>query len=443
MKLLFVIHQYFPECHSGTEQYCRAVAREATRRGDEVVVLSLDPWLDRENPMLGVVDEPYEGRPTLRMRNWWGLTPSEELRDHHNPLVARSFARVLEDVRPDAVHFFHLRRLAAELIDVAKQRGVRTVVNLMDFWWLCPRFTLLRSDGTLCEGPPDGGLGCVPCEFPQLAEPFAAADVAGASAAFARALSRTPFSGSAGARFAAVIRRKDTLLAHLERADAVVAPSRFLAGMYAKNGFPAERVHHVPYGLEPGRVPRAEVRRPRSPMRVAFAGVLSPWKGLDVLVRAVRMVDGPLELRVHGNADEPIFADYIARVRGSAGDDPRISFEGPFDHARIGAVLADTDLLVVPSLWYENTPLVVLEAFQAGVPVAVSALGGLTERVEPGVHGFHFPAGDAGALADLLRDLIAHPERISALDPRPTRTVADDYDAFLPLWLPTTTASAR
>lgn len=434
MKLLFVIHQYFPECHSGTEQYCRAMTREATRRGDEVVILSLDPWIGRDDPPLLLHDEPYEGIPVPRLRHWWGLSANDVLLDYHNPLVARRFAGVLDQVQPDAVHFFHLRRLAADCIDVVRERGLPALVNLMDFWYVCPRFTLQRTDGSLCTGPPDGGLGCVPCEFPDLDGAFTDPDVAPAARAFATALSRTPVARGVAARFAAVIRRKADLLERLARADAAIAPSRFLAETFVANGFPEERIVTVPYGLEEGRVRRLPVERPRSPLRLAFMGVLSPWKGADVLVRAVRAVEGPLELRVHGRTEEPMFQDYIGTVRELAAGDPRISFPGAFDHAQLESVLAETDLLVVPSLWYENTPLVVLEAFQAGVPVAVSALGGMTEGVEPGVNGFHFPPGDADALAALLRELLANPDRLRSLDPRPVRSIADNYDVLAPLW---------
>jgi glycosyltransferase involved in cell wall biosynthesis len=432
VKLLFVVHQFFPECHSGTEQYCRAVAREATRRGDEVVILSLDPWLDREAPLLRVVDEPYEGLAVPRLRHWWGLSANDVLLDYHNPIVARRFAQLLDAERPDAVHFFHLRRLGADLIDVAKDRGLRTVVNLMDFWFLCPRFTLLRRDGGLCEGPPDGGLGCLDCEFPDLAAAIAPARRE--AAALARGLGRPPHRAGPAARAVAVVRRRDELLARLGRADAIVAPSRFLAGMFVDNGLPAERLHVVPYGLEPGRVRRLPVERPRSPLRVAFAGVLSPWKAPDLLVRAALAVEGPLEVTIHGRTAEPMFQEYIDRTRALAADDPRIRFPGPFGHGDLDAVMAATDLLVVPSIWYENTPFVVLEAFEAGVPVAVSALGGMTELVEPGVNGFHFPAGDAEALAELLRTLLREPGRLRALDPRPVGRIADDYRAFAPLY---------
>jgi len=432
VKILLVVHQYFPQCHSGTEQYCRATAREATRRGDEVVVLSLDPWVWRDDPPFWLRDEPYEGLSTPRLRHWEGLSANQVLLDYHNPVVAERFDQVLAEVQPDAVHFFHLRRLGVDLIDRAVERGLRTVVHLMDFWFLCPRFTLLRPDGSLCEGPPDGGRGCIACEFPELALPD---EVTGAAAAVATSLRRPPHRADRLAQWMAVVRRKDELLERLARVDAVIAPSRFLASMFVANGFDPGRIQVIPYGLEPGRVRRlAGVERPRRPLRLAFAGVLSPWKGLHVLVRAALRLQGEWTLTVHGRTDEPMFQDYIDEVRQEAAADERIRFPGPFEHGQLDQVMADTDLLIVPSLWYENTPFVVLEAFEAGVPVAVSALGGMTEVVEPGLNGFHFPAGDVEALASLLQKLVDDPAPIVALSPEPGTTIASNYDRFAALY---------
>lgn len=434
MKLVFVIHQYFPQCHSGTEQYCRAVAREATRRGHQVTILSLDPWVWRDDPPLWLRDEPYEGLRTLRLRHWEGLSANDVLLDGDNPLLARKVAEILRDETPDAVHVFHLRRLGAGLLDVAREHARRVIVSLTDFWYLCPRFTLQRRDGALCEGPPEGGLGCLSCEFQDLAprfeDPSARALLLGA----ARALPRSPHLRGDTARAVAVLRRKDELLARLARADAAIAPSQFLAAMFERNGFPGPKLRTVPYGLEPGRVERRAVTRPRRPLRVGFAGVLSPWKAPHVLVRAALRVRGELTVTLHGRTEEGMFQGYIDELRREAAADPRIRFPGPFDHGQLSDVMAELDLLVVPSVWYENTPFVVLEAFEAGVPVAVSALGGMTEVVEPGVHGFTFPAGDVAALAALLQRLVDDPAALATLRPRPVESIAGNVDVFEPLW---------
>ena len=435
MKILYVVHQYFPDCFSGTEQYCLATTREARRRGVDCGVLSLVPDGSRDRPPLRVVDEPYDGTPVLRLRHWAGLLPNDVLRDYRNPLVAAAFRDVLREVRPTVVHFFHLRNLGADLIRVAREEGARTVVHLMDFWYLCIRFTLLRSDGSLCDGPPEGGLGCVRCHAPELDGIFDDAAFAPTVRDLAQAAGVAGLAARRSERFAALVQRHGALLERLVEADAIVAPSRFLAEVFARNGLPRERIEVVPYGIESGLVQRSDVPRPRDPIRIAFAGVLSPWKSPHVAVDALRKTRSDrVRLTVHGRLEESMFAEYIADLRRRAGEDPRIVFAGAFDRARVSAVMAETDLLIVPSTWYENTPFVMLEAFAAGLPVAASDLGGMAELIRPGVNGFVFPAGDSDALAALIESLAREPERLAALRPAAPPSIADDFDRFTALY---------
>jgi glycosyltransferase involved in cell wall biosynthesis len=417
MRLLYVIHQFFPDCHSGTEQYCLAVAREARRRGDEVVILSLHWDHDRDWPPIRLFEQPYDGFRVLRLCHWRRINPNDVLRDYENLHLEGWFQAVLDDVQPEAVHFFHLRQLGSNLIGAGKRNRARTVVNLMDFWFLCPRFTLLRGDGTLCEGPPDGGAGCVACNQPELAgaEPMAGP---------------ATLTDDPPARLRALLDRKTVQLRHLAEADAVVAPSRFLAELFAKNGFPRQRIEVVPYGLEAGRVAPSAVQRPRRPLRLGFCGVLSPWKAPHLAVEAVRGTRAEVRLTVHGRTHEPMFQGYIDGVVAAAAGDPRIHFAGAYDAVDASRVFADMDVLVVPSTWYENTPFVVLEAFAAGVPVLASDLGGVAEVVRDGENGALFRAGDAAALRAAIERVAGDPQWFARLRPAVPPGIAENYERF-------------
>jgi len=414
MRLLFVVHQFFPDCKSGTEQYCLAMARAARAAGDEVAVLSLHWDHDRDWPAIDLFEQPYDGFRVLRLNHWRRINANDQLRDYENRHLDGWFRTVLEDVRPDAVHFFHLRQLGANLIGVARAHGARTIVNLMDFWYLCPRFTLLRADGALCDGPPDGGAGCVACHAPELA---GATPTAGT----------VTLTSDPPARLRALLDRPAAMLRALGAADAVVSPSHFLAEVFARNGLPRDRVTIVPYGLAEGRIVPIPTARPRTPLRLGFCGVLSPWKAPHLAIEAVRASSANVTLSIHGNADETMFADYIARCRAAAGDDPRIVFAGPYGEADTGRVFAGLDALLVPSTWYENTPFVVLEAFAAGVPVVASDLGGLAEVVQHEQNGLLFRAGDAASLRAAIERLAGDPALFARLVPTPTPSIAASY----------------
>jgi len=415
MRLCYVIHQFFPDCHSGTEQYCLWMAKEAQRRGDEVTVISLHWDHDRDWPPVAVFEQPYDGVRVVRINHWRRLNPNDVLRDYENLHLEGHFRRVLEDVRPDAVHFFHLRQLGSNLIPVAKACGARVVVSLTDFWFLCPRFTLQKSDGSLCKGPPDEGRGCVSCAHPELAH---ATPEAG----------RATLRDAEESRLRALLDRKRTNLAHLRLADAVFAPSQFLLSTFVQNGFPRERLALLPYGLAPDRIAKVDVARPRQPLRIAFCGVLSPWKAPHLLVDAVRASSVDVCVAIRGRVDEPMFQSYIDDCRRRAAGDPRIEFVGAYAHADAGAVFADMDVLVVPSVWYENTPFVVLEAFMAGVPVVASDLGGLSEVIRDGENGLLFRAGDAASLRAAIERLASDRALWDGFRIAAPATVAQGYE---------------
>ena len=126
--------------------------------------------------------------------------------------------------------------------------------------------------------------------------------------------------------------------------------------MFEKNGFHHDKMEVVPYGLEPDRIEAQAVERPREPFRLAFCGVLSPWKAPGLAINAVRMIDADLELRIWGNTEEEMFANYIQGIRRSAEGDARIQFAGPYSGEQASNVFAEMDALVVPCTWYENTP---------------------------------------------------------------------------------------
>jgi glycosyltransferase involved in cell wall biosynthesis len=162
----------------------------------------------------------------------------------------------------------------------------------------------------------------------------------------------------------------------------------------------------------------------RPHLDVGYVGSISRHKGVHVLLEAMRRLDTrDVRLHIHGSrASQPGYSE--ALVDGI--DDPRVTFHGAFAPAELGRVLAGLDVLVVPSLWYENTPFSVLEALHAGVPVVASDLGGIAEIVVPGQSGMLFPAGDAAALAAVLARIAADPQRELALQPTRPPDIAEN-----------------
>ena len=410
MRILFVLHQYLPRHVTGTEQYVRSLARGLQAAGHEVAVFAYEPLIQFAAPGRDWFeqDEVVEGVPVHRCSVHPRHSANRELGEYENPLVGGIFARWFATQSFDVVHVFHARNIGLDALREPRRQGVPVVVHLMDFWFLCPNYLLLRSDGTLCDGPPDGGFGCIPCMDKSLADAVEAAQLRphleqiAELPPLASGLEPTP-----ARRAHALVARKAQLFAALAQADAVVAPSRFLQRTFEAQGFPARRIRHLPYGLDASRGavrPAAPPLRTDGALHVGYIGSISRHKGVHVAIAALRSLPrDDVRLHVHGGLES--HPDYSDELRALADGDPRIVFHGRFEPAQLGNVLSTLDCIAVPSLWYENTPFSVLEALNFGLPVLASDLGGIAEIVRHGDNGLLFPHGDAAALAAAIERL--------------------------------------
>jgi glycosyltransferase involved in cell wall biosynthesis len=204
----------------------------------------------------------------------------------------------------------------------------------------------------------------------------------------------------------AFVLRERFIKAHLRCVDAFVAPSRFLRQRFVEWGIPAAKIVHLDYGRPPmDRLPPRAGDGPRN--RFAFFGQLNRFKGLEVLLRALRMIrrrgEGEVELEIHGanlEFERPDFRRRYEALLGDAG--PGCTSHGPYRHEQLPSLMRNVDWVVVPSLWWENSPLVIQEAFLNGRPVICSDIGGMAEKVHHGADGLHFRAGDAASLAEVM-----------------------------------------
>jgi len=223
-----------------------------------------------------------------------------------------------------------------------------------------------------------------------------------------------------------IVRRLRSLSDVYTHVDRFVAPSRSLAGEMVRLGLPAAKIDVADYGFEPLQ------KRPRedsSRLRAGFVGTIAWHKGVHVLFEAAATLpQDAIEVLVYG--DPMTFPEYGARLQKAA--PPAVKWMGGFDEGRAAEVFASIDVLVVPSLWPENSPLVIHEAFMAGVPVVGARIGGIPELVADGTSGLLYEPRSASELADRLSWLLEDPGRLRRLsDGVPqVRSIAEDADAW-------------
>lgn len=441
MRILQVVHGFPPAASGGTEIYTHDLSHALAALPETIVgVLTREgdparPELSVRHTRTGVVDV-FSITNTFRT-----CATLEESYEH--PDLLRVACGVIDGFRPDVVHLQHLTCLSTGLPREIARRGIPVVLTLNDYWLLCHRGQLFDLDGARCEGPLDGG--CARCIAPSAAAP-------GLVRSFGRTLARAPLPGAAGAA-ALAARAVNRATSAFDRAGAV---NRTRAASLARLGHMRDAVSHVDCVLapsktmeaqfsrfvaQPGRRVRCEqgialqpfaghARRPSSVLRVAFAGGLLPSKGPHVLLDAVdRLPSGSVSLDLLGSAG-PYHGDsgYAQGLAPRLGH-PAVRRLGPVPHARMAAALHDVDVVAVPSVWIENAPFIIREAFAAGAPVVASDLGGMAEMVRHGIDGLLFPPGDATALAAQLRRLVEEPGLLDRLRQGIRRPLSIEEDA--------------
>jgi len=391
VKVLLVVHQYPPFRIGGTEIYTRMLAHELARRGHDVVLyfradFNRRPFAAHDETVNGI----HARRVSAPLVGWRSFPLVEFYRTFLNPTIERDFAAFLAREQPDVVHFQHVMALSARLIPIARRMGFPVVLTLHDYWFLCSNSQLIWPDAQVCRGKALG-LNCARCALARV---------------------RSPLVQPLRPVVAPILQLRDALVrrAALE-ADRLIAPSRFLIQQYIKAGFPAERFVYLENGIDVERIQRYP-RRPSADnrMRFTYLGSLAWQKGVHVLVEAFQTI--PAEkavLRVYG--DPKVFPDYAARLHQAA-DPTNTFFEDMVPNEEAGRVLAETDVVVVPSLWYENSPVVIQEAFAAGVPVVASRIGALVEKVRHGVYGVLCAPGEVQAWHRSLLTIIEHVEQV-------------------------------
>ena len=453
-RILFTVHKFFPSNKAGTEVLTLKIAQELKERGHEILVVSADPPAVDARHARGPEFEKYEYEginvhaigESLRLKNY---TYEHE---YYHPEIGEHFEKILEEFRPDLMHIMHAQNLSSVVIEKARQKQIRVILSPTDFWFICPIVQLKRTDGTICEGPGPGARYCMSCYTPELLPP---------KKEFADALaSRFPVVKEAGLQglgnllYPAYIlmkkkkacdstRKRPGVLRDLgNQVDAICVPTEIMKTLFVKNGFRESLIHKIPFGIDTSKLESFQEKKTSSTLRVAFIGTIYEHKGLDILIKAFQQLDPQLdiELKIYGSLEQ--FPEYGAEVKElserSPGHLEKIKFKGTFPNEKLGEVLTEVDVLVVPSRWYENTPLVIQSALATKTPLVVTNLGGMSELVKDGINGLTFELNNDKDLAEKLKVIVEKPELLEEFRGNigQERTIIDMVDDLEKLYFP-------
>ncbi|HEX5368922.1 MAG TPA: glycosyltransferase family 4 protein [Dehalococcoidia bacterium] len=340
-----------------------------------------------ESQLVSNVD--YSGGPSGAGR--W-LTAA---RFFHSREAAQKLEAVLDEWRPDVAHLHNIyHQISPSILEPLKRHGVPVVMTLHDYKLICPNYSLHTPDG-VCERCKGGRFynavlqGCVK-----------------------------------GSRLSSVICAVE---AYAHRAtgvynhgiDALVAPSHFMKQKLTEFGWDAERIEYLPNFLDVDAFEPAYAPEPY----FVFAGRLERVKGVATLLEAIAVSETArsVELRIAGDGPELETLKSFAHAEGLS----RVRFLGRLSRYELQGLLRSAICAVVPSDWYENAPMSVLEAYACGTPVVASHIGGLPELVHEGETGLLFQPGNSAELRGQIELLLSRPDLAIEMG-RAARSLAEE-----------------
>ncbi|MCZ6886729.1 MAG: glycosyltransferase [Rickettsia endosymbiont of Ixodes persulcatus] len=387
MKILKVIHGYPPYYRAGSEVYSQTLARKLSDNHE------IQVFARHENSFLpsfhySTVLDYGDPRILLHLIN----IPITKYRYKFiNEEVNIRFEKIIDDFRPDLIHFGHLNHLSLSLPEIATKRGIPIVYTLHDFWLMCPRGRFIQRNSKellqLCDGQEDKKC--------------------------ATECYKGYYTGDEGLLNTEITywqqwvstRMKQTKKI-VEYVDHFVAPSKFLMNKFVKEfNIPHTKISYLDYGFDLNRL-KDKNRIPEEDFIFGYIGTHTPEKGIDLLLRAFSSLSAKAKLRIWGALSQE-----TAGLKAIANHFPqkvkdKIEWMGNYENENIVTeVFNKVDAIVVPSIWGENSPLVIHEAEQLRIPVITADYGGMAEYIQDGINGLLFKHRDTESLSEKMENL--------------------------------------
>jgi len=385
LRVLVASHSHPEVSNGGAEIAAFQLFRGLLEHPDcEAWFLGCDRAVGAEKPG-ATLSQPYSDREYLYSTgnfDWFKFA-------NRDPKFRGEIERLFTELAPDIVHFHHYINFGVEVFQHVKRVApdCKIVLTLHEYLAICHHYGQMVTKGhtNLCyQATPSRCQSC----FPDISK----------SDFFLRKLYIDRFFGLV---------------------DRFVSPSQFLAERYVAWGIPAEKITVLENLMPPA------VQAPPAPLpadgtlRLGFFGQISSLKGIDVIFDAAAALAKDLPAAVSFE----IFGDYrgqppefqTAFLERLSKASSNIRFNGPYDRLRVNRLMQSVHAVLVPSIWWENSPVVIQEALRNKRPVICSDIGGMAEKVRDGIDGFHFTAGSPIALASLIRQILDNRAVLAAL----------------------------
>ena len=455
MKILQVSCSYFPNKIGGTEGYVHNLSQELTKRGHKVFINYIDVFCEENGPEIKTKEYAFEGLPVFVIEKNVFSLKTAELYFNYSESSQVSFTDYLKKIQPDIVHFHHLSPTDVTMqMQAAKKMRLPIIFTYHTPMMTCAHTDMLYLGKKVCDGKLEYKK-CLACAQTKYNIPFLLAWLwAGIPESMAKSLGAAISKSNFKGRLATWLQMPWLTRERMNRwrmlfnlIDRFVVLSQWSSEVLVKNGIAPEKITLCRQGIikpcatngtacgrpsdaggEAGRsIPDAGLnkevtsimRKPKDnthKLRLGYLGRIHPVKGLDVLLKAFKLLPLhlPIELYIYGDGGQDD-AVYYRRLLWQSHRDKRINWMGLLSEEEKFTALVKLDALVIPSRWLETGPLVLLEAWAAGLPVIGARSGGILELVAQDCGGLLFRPQDARDLAGLILRVIKYPDALEKL----------------------------
>jgi len=443
MKILYIIHDYWPNYLAGTENYTHYIAHEMAKLGHEVFIFTAEKDYKNDYSVERYVEDIEGCRCTKRdcfvpcndkvgndemgERDCFVTPPRKDMcgvnviKVHKQDVNTRSlddsyedkqihdiFINIFDEIMPDVVHVQHLWRLSINIVNYVKSKNIPTIYTIHDLWLECFNINRLTTDEyKLCSG-----ASVEKCSLCYKMASFRKKQ----NILNKIYLKLSRLSGYDKKIKKDKIRKRMKIMQELiDNVNLFISPSKYLRDEFVSFGIPKDKIIYSRNGMniissDSLEIDTSQANCKDSDMvKFVFTSHIQKLKGIDVLLEACEILQEKnidnvkIELRGKIGVNESVFLDRINRLKN-------VEYKGPFKNTDINNILGSADYLILPSIWPENAPLVIDEAYLNNVPCIVSNIGGMAERVTDGVNGLHFKVSDAHDLADKMEYVVKNRE---------------------------------
>jgi glycosyltransferase involved in cell wall biosynthesis len=399
MKILKIIHGYPMRFNAGSEVYsqqlCQGLADE-----HEVHVFTREEDIFKPDYVMHAEEDLIDPRVKLHVIN---IPRLRWLQRYQHDEVDQRFKELLAKLNPDIVHIGHLNHLSISLVNRIYERDIPIIYTLHDYWLMCARGQFLQRNSkepwALCDGQ----------ENKKCAQSCFTGFFSGSEAQEEDSRYWTQW----------VERRMESMRKIVGMVDQFIAPSQYLLSRFRDEfSMPSDKLTYLDYGFNLDRL-KNRCRILNEPFTFGYIGTHIPAKGIQDLVRAFSLVEADCLLRIWGRVREE-----TASLKSIISTLPlqvqeRIEWKSEYRNQEIVSdVFNHIDALVVPSIWVENSPLVIHEALQVQLPVITANVGGMAEYVHHEVNGLLFQHRNYLSLAEQMKKLSANPSYARQLGAR-------------------------